>query len=305
MDFLKWLADFRTPLMDTVMGFITKLGEEALFILVALIVFWCIDKKRGYFLLFIGFTGTIINQFLKMLFRIPRPWILDPDFQIVESARAEATGYSFPSGHTQVASTTYLGLARSTKRVWLSILFAFLTLLVGFSRMYLGVHTPKDVLVSLAVGIVLVLVLYPIVDRFLSHPGVMFSLILAILFLTIGNIVFLNVYPFPADVDPANLSHAVENAWKMLGLALSMAIVYPLDQYVIKFETDCVWWAQILKLAVGFGIVMAIKSLLKAPLNAAIGADLGNALRYFLLVIVAGTIYPIFFRFLPKKKQKS
>lgn len=303
MEFLKWLSNFRTPWMDTVMELITKLGEEALFILVALIVFWCIDKKRGYFLLFVGFAGTIVNQFLKMIFRVPRPWVLDPDFQIVESARAEATGYSFPSGHTQVASTTYLGLARTAKRVWVSILFALLTLLVAFSRMYLGVHTPKDVLVSLGIGILLVLLFHPIVYRFLSHPGAMFSLILGILCLSIANIVFLNVYPFPADVDPANLNHAIENAWKMLGLALAMAIVYPLDLYVIKFETSCVWWAQILKLAVGFGIVMAIKSFLKAPINAAVGAELGNALRYFLLVIVAGALYPAFFRLLPKKRR--
>ena len=88
MEFLKMLAEWRNPFLDGLMSIITMLGEESLFIAIALAVFWCVDKKRGYYLLFIGFVGTVLNQFLKMLFRIPRPWVKDPSFEIVESARA-------------------------------------------------------------------------------------------------------------------------------------------------------------------------------------------------------------------------
>jgi len=89
----------------------------------------------------------------------------------------------------------------------------------------------------------------------------------------------------------------------MLGLVLAMGIIYPLDRYCIKFETSAVWWAQILKVAVGFGLVMAVRIALKQPLNAWLGVEVGGALRYFLMVIVAGTIVPFFFRFLPKKSS--
>ncbi len=304
MEFLRWLVQWRTPFMDGLMGLVTHLGEESLFILVALLMLWCVDKRRGYFLLFTGFIGTICNQFLKMLFRIPRPWVLDPDFQIVESARAEATGYSFPSGHSQVASSIYGGLARSSKKPLWSILFSFLMLLICFSRLYLGVHTPKDVLVSLVIGIALVLILYPVVYRAFDRPLFFGGLLIGVVLLTLANLLFLEFYPFPADTDPANFEHAVENAWKFLGLSLAMCVIYPLDHYVIRFETDAVWWAQILKLAVGFGLVMAVRLALKSPLNALFGANVGNMIRYCLMVLVAGALYPLLFRFLPKAKQK-
>ena len=111
----------------------------------AIIVFWCVSKSCGYYMLTVGFVGTIVNQFLKLVFRIPRPWVKDPDFQIVESARAEATGYSFPSGHTQNVFASFGCLGRWTKRAWLRVVCALLIVVTAFSRMYLGVHTPLDV----------------------------------------------------------------------------------------------------------------------------------------------------------------
>ena len=160
MEFLRFLESIRTPIGDALMSFITLFGEETLFIVLALVFFWCIDKKRGYYLLFTCFTGTICIQFLKMTFRIPRPWVLDPNFTIVESAREAATGYSFPSGHTQCAAGLWGGIARSAKKRSVQIGGTVLVLLVALSRMYLGVHTPLDVLVSLGIALVVIFGLY-------------------------------------------------------------------------------------------------------------------------------------------------
>ena len=63
---------------------ITTLGEETAFLALALIFFWCIDKRRGYLLMAVGFAGTILNQFMKLWFRVPRPWVLDENFTILE-----------------------------------------------------------------------------------------------------------------------------------------------------------------------------------------------------------------------------
>ena len=89
MALLYWLESIRTPFLDTLMQIFTYLGDEILFIVIALAVFWCVDKREGYYLLFVGFFGTILNQFLKLLCRIPRPWVRDPEFTAVEAAKAK------------------------------------------------------------------------------------------------------------------------------------------------------------------------------------------------------------------------
>ena len=103
MPFLKFLEGLRTPVGDAFFSGITHLGEEIFFIVIGLLIYWCWDKRTGFYLLLVSFAGTICNQFLKMWVRMPRPFELDPTFTVVESARAQALGFSFPSGHTQNA----------------------------------------------------------------------------------------------------------------------------------------------------------------------------------------------------------
>ena len=97
MNLLYALESVRTPFWDAVFSAVTHLGEETVFMVAAILIFWCVSKQEGYYLLLMGFFGTVVNQFLKLLFRIPRPWVRDPDFTIVESARAQATGSPSPA----------------------------------------------------------------------------------------------------------------------------------------------------------------------------------------------------------------
>ena len=305
MEFLRFLESIRTPVGDALMSFITLFGEETLFIVLALVFFWCVDKKRGYYLLFTCFTGTICIQFLKMTFRIPRPWVLDPNFTIVESAREAATGYSFPSGHTQCAAGLWGGIAKSAKKRAVQIGGVVLLLLVGLSRMYLGVHTPLDVLVSLGIAAVVILGLYWVVYLGFDKPKRIYIAGGVLLLAAIANLLFVTLYRFPADVDPANLASGQKSAWQMLALAIGLCIIYPLDRHWLKFETKAVWWAQILKLAIGVGLVLAVRVGLKAPLNNLFGVNLGAGVRYFLIVVVAGILWPLTFQFWSKLGQRK
>lgn len=306
MKFLYFLQEIRSPFFDTVISLITHLGEETLFIVFALMFFWCIDKKRGYYLLFVGFTGIVCVQFLKMIFRIPRPWVLDPNFPIVESARAEATGFSFPSGHTQCATNLYGGIARSSKSRSVQIGGALICLAVAFSRMYLGVHTPKDVLVSLFIGAALVLLYYPLIYKAFEKPKMMYFLIGTTVLLALANLLFVSLYQFPQNVDAVNLADGQKVAWQLFFITLALCIVYPIDHHLIKFPTDAVWWAQILKLVGGVAIVLAVRIFLKEPFNALFGVNVGSGLRYFVLVLAAGLLWPMTFAWfarLGKKKE--
>ena len=297
MELLYWFESIRTPVLDIIMQTVTRLGEETVFMLIAMLVFWCVDKRRGYYLLSVGFVGTLINQWLKIVFRVPRPWVLDPDFQIVDSAREAASGYSFPSGHTQSAVGTLGGVARFTSSVWLKVVCVILALLTAISRMYLGVHTPADVGVSLIVATVLIFVLYPLFESTLWFPNRMYAIIAVMLAASIAFVGFMEFYPFPADVDAANLASAVKNSYTMMGSVVGMLMVYVFDSKVVKFSTRAPWWGQAIKLIGGLALAIAVKSLLKAPLLALCdGHAIAHAIRYCVLVLVAGGLWPMTFK---------
>ena len=92
MQVLYFLEGIRIPLLDTFFSLITHLGSETLFLAIAIIFFWCISKKNGYYLLTVGFFGVLANQFLKLVCRVPRPWVKDPNFTVVDGALGDAAG---------------------------------------------------------------------------------------------------------------------------------------------------------------------------------------------------------------------
>ena len=305
MEFLRVLEGLRTPLGDAFFSMITHLGEETIFIVVGLLFFWCINKKQGYFVLAVGFLGTIINQFLKLCFRIPRPWVLDPEFTIVESARAEATGYSFPSGHTQSSVGVFGSIARVSENKILRWVCIAICVLVPLSRMYLGVHTPKDVLVSIVIALALIFVLYPLIDKIADKPSSMRVFFLSMSLLAVSFLIYVMVYPFPSDIDLHNLESGIENAYKIFGCIAGLWIAYEVDLRYIHFDTKAVWWSQLLKLIFGLLLLLAIKSGLKSPLIALCnGSYIADGIRYFLIVLFAGCIWPLTFRFWGKLGKK-
>lgn len=293
MELLYLLEKIRVPGLNEFMLLITRLGEETAFLVIALVVFWCVDKRKGYFLMAVGFAGTIINQFLKLLFRIPRPWVIDPGFTILEQAREAAAGYSFPSGHTQMAVGTFGSLAATTKKKSVAVICITLAVLVSFSRMYIGVHTPADVLTSAVIAVALILLLKPISDRWgLKQMKVVIA---AMLLMAVGLLLFVEYYPL-GEVDAHNLESGVKNAFTMVGCLIGVAVVYLAERRFVNFETKAVWWAQILKVVLGLGLVLLVKEGLRSPLEAVMPYYTARSARYFLIVVTAGFLWPMTFR---------
>ena len=303
MEFLYLLEKIRLPGLNELMLAVTELGGELPFLVAALIVFWCVDKRQGYYVLSVGFLGTLTNQFMKLWFRIPRPWVLDPEFTILEQAREAATVYSFPSGHTQNSVGTFGALAIANKNKWVRGICLALVILVPFSRMYVGVHTPADVLVAAAMAIVFLAVLYPVIYK---NDGKNIPVLLAVMtLLAAAFLLFVELYPFPMDIDLHNLESGVKNAYTLLGSLVGLIIVYLVDQRYLHFDTKAVWWAQVLKVAFGLLVVLAVKSGMKTPLEVLCGSHMiARGLRYFLIVIVAGIVWPLTFKWFSKLGRK-
>ncbi len=296
MKVLYFFESIRNPVLDFIMSTVTRLGEETFFIALAILVFWCFDKKHGYFLITIGFLGTVINQFLKVLFRVPRPWVKDPNFTIVESARAEATGYSFPSGHTQSAVGSFGAVARFTRKNFIRIVCLVIVILVPISRMYLGVHTPLDVGVSFLIATTLVLGLYPLIKLSDKKPYIIPIILGATILVATIAYVFIKVYPFPSDADKNNITHGAESVVKLLGASVGVLLSYFIEKKYINFEAKGHILTQIIKVVIGLLILVGIKSILKTPLNFLLGVDLGNAVRYFILIVFAVLVWPLTFK---------
>ena len=298
MGFLYLLENIRIPILNEIMLGITYLGDEIAFLVVALILVWCADKRTGYYILSVGFLGTIASQFMKLWFRIPRPWVLDENFTILEQAREGASGYSFPSGHSQSSVGTFGSIAYTTKNKILRWVCIAICVLVPFSRMYVGVHTPLDVGVGVLLALLFIFVLTPII---LGRNKNALPIFMGVMVLIAGAyLCFVELYPFPADIDPHNMASGRKNAYTLLGALLGLIVVYIVDENWLHFPTKAVWWAQIIKVAVGLVIALAVKEGLKVAVEGLFGASAGRAVRYFLLVVIAGCVWPMTFKWFSK-----
>ena len=294
MERLYLFEKIRMPVLNECMLLVTRFGEETAFLVLALVLFWCVNKYTGYYVLSVGFIGTLANQFMKLSFRVPRPWVLDGDFTILEQARGAATGYSFPSGHTQSAVGTFGAIAHTATDKRICIGAIVIAVLVPISRMYVGVHTPADVIVASAMAVGLILLLRPVV---FSGNGKYIPVLMGVMVVLAGAYMcFIHLYPFPQDIDAHNLESGVNNAYTMFGALLGLIAVYIVDEKWVNFNTKAVWWAQILKVVGGLVLVLAVKSGLKTHLNALFGELIGRSARYFLIVVVAGALWPLTFR---------
>ena len=308
MEFLYFLEDLRNPFLDVFFSIITEFGGEIVFIAAAIIIFWCLDKKAGYYMFTVGFAGMVMNQFLKLVCRVPRPWVKDPNFTIVESARAAATGYSFPSGHTQNVFAALGVPARYWKGKALRITCIVLICLTALSRMYLGVHTPWDVGVSFVLGSILVFALYPVVADMENHPERVYAMFTAFIVAAGAFVCFVLFYNFPADLDMENYNSSLKHSWEIFFCAIALLIVFHVDRTKLNWPTAAPFKAQVVKVVVGLAVALALKGGLKAPLLALCGGNaVAHGIRYFIVIMFAGILWPMTFKWfeagMPRKEK--
>lgn len=289
MTILRLLENIRTPFGEQFFQLLTYFGEELLVIVVICSLYWCFNKKAAYRIGLIYFTAGLSVQVLKITFRIPRPWVLDSDFKAVESAIPAATGYSFPSGHTQSGTCLYAPLAAQAKKIWIKILCVLAFLLIGFSRMYLGVHTPKDVLVSMGLSLLFTWIIFHFEEQLLgdtAHAG-RIAAALAVFSCTVCTYAFLlwkgNV------IDLKYVTDCFKASGAGFGFALGLYLEKTYLNFIVK---DLSGMKKLCRIIIGLVTAITLKTLLKL-----LGEDilLVQMLSYFLLVVWVIFLYPYLF----------
>lgn len=300
LNMLHSIAGLRTPFFDTVFLYVTKLGEETVFLVLGMILLWCVSKKYGYRFLAMFMIGTFLHLLLKALFAVPRPWELDPTFLPVEKAVEAADGYSFPSGHTLTACLSLFGAAICMKKKWAYAVAAVLTLLVAFSRMYLGVHTILDVGVGLILG-VLILIAFGLIFKGREDDNKLMTIVLIVSVLLCCALL---VFILARNDTDGNAQEGLKSTYTLVGAALGMLLGKIFDDLFVHFDTECVWWKQCLKVVLGLAIVLAVRIGLKKLFGGDHEPQVFSCIRYFAIALVGVGIYPVLFRFLFKPSRK-
>lgn len=280
LEILKFVQSFSNPYLDRFFELITILGEDISFIIVIGVFYWCFNKTIGYKLAFVYLTSGAINTIIKEIVKFPRPI----GYEGIRSIRVQtAGGYSFPSGHTQQVTSLFTALMIEFKKKWLYLIGVSAICLVGFSRMYLGVHWPTDVLGGLIIGLLWTITAIKVFDWSKNKEK---PLLLGVL--VIPMLICLLIFQTPTY-------------YKAVGALTALWVGYTIDNKYIHYITKAVWWKQVIKLVIGFSGLVLIRVYIKKLLPLTIYSDF---IRYALMGIWMTLLTPLIYRALHIEGKK-
>lgn len=310
--YLLALQTFRDGSQDLITEFMkkmTKFGEEYLAFIFVLFIFWCVNKKLGEKALFgIGFS-CILNDILKMTFCVMRPWVKSDLINPHGDMRYTTIGYSFPSGHTTMAvgSYGYTALYYRRKKVISTSLFV-LAFFVMFSRNFLGVHTPQDVVLGIIVTVICMTLCGKVLDWVDKGRNRDVIILVASLIIAVLSLVYIINKPYPLQLDAEGnalinpydiIPYTIGSAGAFAGIALGLF----LEKRFADFDTDVSFEIKMSRFIVGTFCYIFLNSVVGRGIGILI-KDLGwgSVFGKFITFTFVVGIYPIIFSKIEKKK---
>ena len=279
--------------LNSFLTFITNIAVDYYIALPAMIIFWAVDKKKGARVLLTWGTSLCMNALLKSTFCVYRPWIKSDKVIPLPEAMAGASGYSFPSGHSSSSGGFYSGLFMAYRKYkGICIFAAVMVLLTMFSRIYVGVHTPQDVIVGGLIGVVVAVAIDKLANYIDNNPNRDWVVVLVA---TVGVIallsfIYLRKYPMDYDangqllVDPAKMTI---NGFIDPGRFYGIILGWFLERKLVNFEIKGSTYQKVLTCIVGGVLYIFFWTAICDPL----GKAFNFGLTYFLLQAVCQTIF--------------
>ena len=268
-------------------------------------VYWSVDKKSGYFIIASYCISSLLNSLVKLSFCIYRPWIRNPNIIPAGNAKMSAGGYSFPSGHTQSITSGFASGAILIwiKQKWLSILLFIVIFIVAFSRNYLGVHTPQDVVVGFLLGLLSVFWAYKLQNRVNKDRKSDIKLLIYCIITGIVSILYFTYknYPILIDaegklvVDPQRM---MKDGFLGAGLWIGFILGWFIEKYYINFSTNCSIKTKIIRAVCGVGSLYLFNNIIIRELFYFPALPcLTKFVQWFLLIFYVMVIYPLIFKY--------
>ena len=316
IQYLLFLQDFRNAIGDALTPFMEMVSSFAVTYLLMLPVFiyWCFSKKNGLYVLASYYVTVAVNAVVKLTFCVYRPWIRDARVLPAGDSIKTATGYSFPSGHTATAAPIYGGIAVTAwdKKAlrWLSVIGVICILITGFSRNYLGVHTPQDVFIAICEGVLALILMNRLFSYLEKNPAKEY------IFLGIGfvaawlGIIYITFKGYPMDysadgkliVDPQKM---MNDGYGDLGKLMGFCAARFIDKKWIKFKPLELNAKSVVICLIGLIPMWAIINYVKAPVVELLGGHWGKLVYAVILVMYCLVVYPLVIKLIGRLTAKK
>ena len=297
---LQELRNATGGIFDELFNVISKIAVDIMPILPYLI-FWAVDKGWGYRFFSVLWGGEIVNGTLKLTACAYRPWIRDARIEPAGDSKVAATGYSFPSGHTMCATGMYGTTAvwQYKKRRWLSVLCMVMILLTGFSRNFLGVHTPQDVIVGFVETVIIIWATGAIGKKISGNAKLIDILSFVGVFAVAVVLIYIKVKPYPMDYVDGNLlvdpQKMMPDTFKAAGGFLGLMIGSYIERHYVKYKIPEGAKNLPVLACVGTAVIYVWITLVNnISFKVWFGAQWGNFVSYAVMMIFAVAVYPIF-----------